>query len=164
MIEVKSRVKGSKNSSDGNMNTTVCNLTYANAPSCPNTPDTVCSLVDAIPPLTVETSRENKGNNNGYANMDALCKPVKGLSLDNITLVEIDLFHQCLKRIVEQSQFRAYLSKIIVLGSTGHTSWCFYYTQQFDSDNYFKKLKIMKVSCNDIDVIIWNSVCDESVL
>jgi hypothetical protein len=148
IIEVKSRFKGRKNSDDTNMNTN--SLTIS---------DAACSLVDTISPLIVETSRENNGKNNGDANMDALGNPIKSLSLDNITLVEIDLFQQCLERIVEQSQFRAYLSKIIVLGSTGHTSWCFYYTQQFDSDNYFKKLKIMKVSCNDIDVI-WNGVCD----
>ncbi len=60
---------------------------------------------------------------------------------NNITLVELNLFQRCLERILEQAQFRAYLSKLVVLGSTGHTSWCFYYTQNFEGGHYTKRLK-----------------------
>ncbi len=82
--------------------------------------------------------------------------------LPNITLVELDLFQQCVERIVEQVQFRGYLSKFVVLGSTGHTSWCFYYTQAFDDDvkgSIRKQLVVSKITSSDINAI-WNGIND----
>ncbi len=81
--------------------------------------------------------------------------------LPNITLVELDLFQQCVERIVEQVQFRGYLSKFVVLGSTGHTSWCFYYTQTFDDvkGSIRKQLVVRKVTSSDINAI-WNGIND----
>ena len=79
----------------------------------------------------------------------------------NFTYVEGCLFEQCLERIIEQFQFRAYLSKIIVYGSTGHYSWCFYFTQKY-SECYgapIRQLRIFPLSCDSVN-ILWNSVCN----
>jgi hypothetical protein len=76
---------------------------------------------------------------------DAAVSSVEGsfLAGKNLTLVESDILQQSLERILEQAQFRAYLSKFIVFASTGHFSWCFHYTQNFDRsirDGKFKRL------------------------
>ena len=79
---------------------------------------------------------------------------------NNITLTELDLFQQCLERILEQAQFRAYLSKLVVLGSTGHTSWCFYYTQNFQGKgSTIKQLTVSKITNRDVNNI-WNGMTD----
>ena len=79
------------------------------------------------------------------------------IGLSNITNVEIDLFQQCLERVIGQIQFRAYLSKFIVLASTGHMSWCFYFTCDYVRNPY-KQLRIFRVTSVDINNI-WNEVC-----
>jgi hypothetical protein len=59
-----------------------------------------------------------------------------------------------MERIIVQSQFRAYLSKLVVLASSGHISWCFCYEQQFESET-FRRVKVVRISNNDINNI-WN--------
>jgi len=91
---------------------------------------------------------------------------MRNLSLDSdvvscrlrlITLVECDLFQQSVERILEQAQFRAYLSKFVVLASTGHMSWCFYYTQSVEKSSFEKKLLIMRISNADVNTV-WNGM------
>jgi hypothetical protein len=77
------------------------------------------------------------------------------VSLSNVTYTELDLFQQCLERVIVQSQFRAYLSKFLVLGSTGHFSWCFFYEQKFTTEESFKRVKVMLITNSDFNDI-WN--------
>jgi hypothetical protein len=81
------------------------------------------------------------------------------MTLNNITLDELDLFQQCLERVIVQSQFRAYLSKFVVLASTGYLSWCFFYEQNFTENENFRRVKVMLVSSDDVNVI-WNGFSD----
>ena len=103
-------------------------------------------------PLLLEVkSRKSK------AAIDVVDIDNMALTVNLITNVELDLFQQCLERVVTQSQFRAYLSKVVVLASTGHTSWCFYYDQQFEENSEFKRVRIMRITDSDINVI-WNGI------
>lgn len=79
-----------------------------------------------------------------------------------ITLTEIDLLQQSLERVLEHSQFRAYLSKFIVIASTGFASFCFLYTQGFDSrkEKHFKSLRIMLITSENVDDI-WCGILDQ---
>lgn len=88
--------------------------------------------------------------------MDACKEGSSRRQVQLMTSVEIDLIQQSLERILEHSQFRAYLSKFIVIASTGHASFCFFYTQSFDSRNpgrQFKNLRIMLITDKDVDTI-----------
>ena len=88
--------------------------------------------------------------------MDACQEGLSKRQVRLITSVEIDLIQQSLERILEHSQFRAYLSKFIVIASTGHASFCFFYTQSFDSripGGQFKNLRIMLITNEDVDTI-----------
>jgi len=99
-------------------------------------------------PLLLEVkSRKSK------AAIDVVDIENMALAANEITNVELILFRLCLERVVTQSQFRAYLSKVVVLA--GHTSWCFYYDQQFEENSEFKRVRIMRITNSDINVI-WN--------
>lgn len=83
------------------------------------------------------------------------CAVSNRLSL--VTLVECDLFQQSVERILEQAQFRAYLSKFVVLASTGYVSWCLYYTQSVEKCSFEKKLHILRISNADVNTV-WNGM------
>jgi len=103
--------------------------------------------------LEVKSRRQSNANIN-VESTDDITQSMSSINLINITETEIELFIQCMDRIVAQSQFRACLSKLIVLASTGHVSWCFYYEQQFESEP-FRQVKVFLISTSDIN-IIWN--------
>ena len=74
-----------------------------------------------------------------------------------LTPTEAALIEQLIKRVIQSAQFRAYLSRVIVLGSTGHWTFCFYYTQTFDGREE-RKLQIMVIT-PDTAAAVWSSVC-----
>jgi len=78
-------------------------------------------------------------------------------SLNLVTMVEYALFQQSVERVLEQAQFRAYLSKFVVLASTGYVSWCYYYTQSLEESSFEKKLRIMRISNADVNTV-WNGM------
>ncbi len=65
--------------------------------------------------VTVEASKVTEENEQPTPAMSELSLSDR-VPQNNITLVELNLFRQCLERILEQAQFRAYLSKLVVLG------------------------------------------------
>jgi hypothetical protein len=75
---------------------------------------------------------------------------------ENITNTELALFAQCLDRVIVQAQLRAYLSKIMVLASTGHHSYFFYYTQKC-TNNTSKHLQVMRIDNMSVDML-WHSI------
>jgi hypothetical protein len=119
-------------------------------------------LLSALLPMVVEIkSRVAKSAPTAAAgtpsasmrNLNLESEPSRGC----ITLVECDLFQQCVGRILEQAQFRAYLSKFVVLASTGHTSWCFFYTQSVEKCSFEKQLRVLRISNSDVN-IVWNGM------
>lgn len=75
---------------------------------------------------------------------------MKGVSL---TLTECALLAQLFQRVVQVVQFRAYLSRFIVLGSTGYWTFVFYLTQDFSNRKEKRELQIFVVEPTTVDHI-----------
>jgi len=116
-------------------------------------PDAVCSTAPMY--LEIKSRVNNKGSAvvGDLANLD-ISNPT---SNKRLTLTEAGLIEQMLQRVIQTAQFRAYLSRFIVLGSTGHWTFCCYYTQAFDGREE-RKLQIMVIT-PDTAADVWSSVC-----
>lgn len=75
----------------------------------------------------------------------------------NTTFTELDLFQECIERTLQQALFRGYLSKFIIVASTGYVSWCFYYKQVIDSTTkrISRCIHVYAISSEMVDSI-WN--------
>ena len=120
-------------------------------------PDGVCSTA----PMYLEI-KSRVGNNKGSAVVDDMANleissTVSAVPSRRLNLTEAALIEQMLDRVIQTAQFRAYLSRFIVLGSTGHWTFCCYYTQAFDGREE-RKLQIMVIT-PDTAAAVWSSVC-----
>jgi hypothetical protein len=86
---------------------------------------------------TTETTNEDDDNVNNNNNNNNATTTTTTIENKKITLEESNLFQQSLDRILVQSQFRAYLSKLLLFASTGYATWCFYYEQEFTKQKFF---------------------------
>ena len=165
IIEVKSRVKSSKKRFTDSVTGDVVPASEATNISDSNTTVT-CDVADGVTAsesdvagvvVALEATKISDSNTTGSCDISDVFVAFEDSDSDSSTPVsptdvEINLFQQCLERILEQAQFRAYLSKIIVLASTGHISWCFYYTQSFDEKS-LKHLQIIPIASADVDTV-----------
>ena len=121
------------------------------------TPDGVCSTA----PMFLEIKSRvvsNKGSDMANLEISNTTSSIESAVPDRrLTLTEAALIEQMLDRVIHTAQFRAYLSRVIVLGSTGHWTFCFYYTQTFDGREE-RKLQIMVIT-PDTAAAVWSSVC-----
>jgi hypothetical protein len=80
-------------------------------------------------------------------------------SRDNVTGTEMNIIQQSFQRLLAHIQFRSYLTKLIVLASTGHQNYVMYFTQ--DSSSLVKKIKIRRITSEQVD-LIWRSIVDHA--
>lgn len=72
-----------------------------------------------------------------------------------VTLTEKDLLQQMMERIVQNMQFRAHFSQVVVLGSTGHLSLCMSLRQSFIKQP-LREVNLAVVSNETIDAV-WDA-------
>jgi hypothetical protein len=87
-------------------------------------PDAIHS---AMPVFLEIKSRVDRGASSGSCAQDESAAEQGGKRKRQrvvVTLTEKDLLQQMMERIIQNMQFRAHFSQVIVLGSTGHLSLC----------------------------------------